>query len=72
MGGVSSRSTIATPDIMRGEIVLNEKIKGSGSGRKDEDDAAAVVADEEVGLKVMVISPLNILGRLVMGHNVSK
>jgi hypothetical protein len=57
---------------MKGEIVLNEKIKGSGSGRKDEDDAAAVVADEEVGLKVMVISPLNILGRLVMGHNVSK
>jgi hypothetical protein len=44
--------------------------RGSSNGHKEKDDAAAKVADEEIGLKVMVFSPLNIPGHLVMGHNV--
>jgi hypothetical protein len=72
MVGVTSRSTITTPDLVRGGVVLDKQISGSSRWGNEEDDVAVIVADEEIWLQVMLFLPLNIEGYLVMGHNMAE
>jgi hypothetical protein len=57
---------------VRGGVVLDKRISGNSRWGNEEDDVAVIVADEEIGLQVMLFLPLNIGGHLVMGHNMAE